>query len=475
MFGVEAEQGMIAKEHRAGFLPILIRVLLPKLMKRKTGGLKVHCHAFDRFFVRCSISLQCLYLVLTGDCGCRVQSTVAARRAAIFAFLSGLAPSELVPLFQILLASFDHLLEQAGISLKDGVLPASTDPVFAGGDDSTAMLSVYQRVRDACVNPACIARSSSVPVGKQVGFLRLLQFLVSRLRNRMMYFLPHVMVVSIGILHNAQRLIDSMPAEVAHAPDDVIETAADDSGADDASDVEAAGTSAGLAGLVPSASLAAKQVAIRKRQARDLRTVRQLCLQRLSQVLEMYPVGAVQASLEVNGDAMDIDASNHQQQEQQEEQDEDEPADTIRQATAITAGQSGTHFATSAWLPYLSVAFESTASYLKLMPQHAVHSRGGIWTLIVTCSRHIPLLSVFFWRLSVHDDGTVIVDSDLLSQKARSLPVPVSAGPSTVLSLLPLVAHCLMVPHTHSAVFSAGLELLENLLHVTDVVALRSE
>jgi len=84
--------------------------------------------------------------------------------------------------------------------------------------------------------------------------------------------------------------------------------------------------------------------------------------------------------------------------------------------------------------------------------------------LNITCATYI------FWRICRprHDDGTAVLNSDLLSQKA-------AGDPSTLLSLLPLVAHCLMVPHTHSAVLSAGLELLENLLHVTEVVALSEQ
>ena len=53
-FTLDADSGIVLREHRAAFVPILIRIMFPKLVQRKTTQAKVR----SRLLVCC----RCLFI-----------------------------------------------------------------------------------------------------------------------------------------------------------------------------------------------------------------------------------------------------------------------------------------------------------------------------------------------------------------------------------------------------------------------------
>ncbi len=86
LFHLQPDSGLIEDSHRSQFIPVLIRVLLPKILQRKSSTLK---------------------------------TSLKARRAAILSFLGGLSSIELSYLIVILLRPFHSVLDRAGIRMYD--------------------------------------------------------------------------------------------------------------------------------------------------------------------------------------------------------------------------------------------------------------------------------------------------------------------------------------------------------------------
>ena len=181
----------LATEHRAEFLPVLITVLYSKIVARKNKG----AAGFAK----------------------NTKDVVGARRAAVFAYFTAMAPSELAPLFDILLDAFLPALKegqqllalqqeqqqqqqqlqlqqqkQAGSSSQKASRKSLSSSSFSSATAIVSTPAVSQTVawRDA-------------PIATQLGFLKVFGELVHQMRTVIRDYLPPLLATTLYLLEHA--------------------------------------------------------------------------------------------------------------------------------------------------------------------------------------------------------------------------------------------------------------------------------
>jgi U3 small nucleolar RNA-associated protein 20 len=179
-FQLNSEGSIIAPQHRMHTAALIIRALYPKLIARK----------------------------LT-----KSKSTLQTRRAAILAYLAGLNTEELQHLLVISVKPFLHILNVAAgsenqqtlakTSAKKGKTPAKHEIGAALGQELPRTGPNWSLERAVSYN-----FDYSVPVAKQLGFLKLLDFMLKQLRSVIQPFLPQIATILLHLLQNSNRIIE---------------------------------------------------------------------------------------------------------------------------------------------------------------------------------------------------------------------------------------------------------------------------
>lgn len=233
VFHLDPRSGLITDDHREGLAPLLIRVLFPKIVKRKTT---------------------------------KTKSTLASRRAAILSFLGGLEPSELSHLVAIIVFPFQSVLERA--------LPAGAVSAASQADIIQLVLDLEDfDARDIVRPDETAGQKEGVPTTKQIGLLKVLQVVLSQLRSLMGPYLKHLCSLILYMFRNANNMLGA-DGQIIHAADN--EDLSEDDEEDDEDEESKIAANGKLSGL-------------QKKMDGDFRSVRQLCLQRFAAILNLYP------------------------------------------------------------------------------------------------------------------------------------------------------------------------------------------
>uniref|UniRef100_M4BA80 U3 small nucleolar RNA-associated protein 20 N-terminal domain-containing protein n=1 Tax=Hyaloperonospora arabidopsidis (strain Emoy2) TaxID=559515 RepID=M4BA80_HYAAE len=140
-FNIKDGEGVVLREHRPELLPVLLRLLYSKCVSKKGRN--------------------------NGD-------TVAARRAAVLAYLAALEASDLASFVELVVRAFGVTIER----LESGTPEAC--------------------VRVGAVQPAVAA--ANVQPSRILGFLNLLEDLIKQLSVKLAVFIPHIADVLLSIL-----------------------------------------------------------------------------------------------------------------------------------------------------------------------------------------------------------------------------------------------------------------------------------
>jgi hypothetical protein len=293
----------IHASHRLPLAAVLIRCLLPKLLKRNTTQSK---------------------------------STLASRRAAVCSYLGGLSSREIEPLLHMLLQPFVSVV--SGLCGVDSqVLVRSSDRAVAlEADMSTGGGVLYECVPSAAFwdvmrHPSQLAQllsaaapppstSSSTPspasllyalsqhrppLATRIGLFKLLQHLLSQLRHVIPPYLSVLCALLVVCGVSAQAALDAKraadkeekekekkagEAEVVVDEEEVDEPAEEEDEEQPTS--KAGGRARSRSRSRPSASAPASTSAVSggsRYSLNEQRTIRQLCFSRMAQMLDLFP------------------------------------------------------------------------------------------------------------------------------------------------------------------------------------------
>ena len=169
----------VLDEHRHALIPLIIRLLYPKLLKRKIAQVKTPLHA---------------------------------RRAAILAFFgNNLTPLELAPLMTMLFQPFSYMLSKcssSGQNIAALSKAAKMDSVVAPEFEVSPLSASasWEGLSWACYDG--FGRDASPPM--QLGFLTMLEFLLAQMRTVMASYLPQVCTTLLHILHRAEVRLSAL-------------------------------------------------------------------------------------------------------------------------------------------------------------------------------------------------------------------------------------------------------------------------
>eukprot|EP01083_Nonionella_stella_P048614 129842_1 len=110
LFKLERDSGKVSDAHRDGLIPVVIRILLPKVLQRKGKS--------------------------SG------KSSVGSRRSAIFSYLGGLSSTEITPLIDLLLSPFQAMINDAKPE-ADGRLDFTGLPISASESRQISFVKVF--------------------------------------------------------------------------------------------------------------------------------------------------------------------------------------------------------------------------------------------------------------------------------------------------------------------------------------------
>ena len=294
----------------------------------------------------------------------RGKRSAADRRSVLLAYLAGLQEDEVTALVAIMLQPWQPLIRQAA---------GETEESASGqAEDRTAVKSKKdKRAEDEqafaaecashlpTLQPSLLARAitgeagqgaEDVALAKQVGFLRLLETLLSQMRSVVQRYLPHVCLVLLRMLTRVTSRIDAVKQRRAAQMDDAQPEGADEDDEEEAAD-EADGAVEAASGGDD------------KREYKLLRTVRQLIYARFATILDLYPF--------------------HFQ-----------PASPTTASPALSSLSSAA-FTTSVHVdlaPFLSSFLSLTAGSVAALPAEQTQHKAGLLSVIGVLASHAELL-----------------------------------------------------------------------------------
>ena len=231
-----------------------------------------------------AVVIRLLYPKLTqsGGKAQRGKSTVAQRRAAILAYLAGLHHEELEALIAIMTSPFVRTLriaagltpveESSATTVCKGKQEAreSDEAVILRECSPTLPPVDLRHIAEAIDRGLVDAHEADVDLGKQVGFVRLLDALLSQMRSVLRGYLPHLLVILLAALKRANERIDDFRNRAAAKPEEDVGT--DDAIADEQADDDSADTDG----------------KDEKRVQKELRGLRQLVFSRMATIVDVY-------------------------------------------------------------------------------------------------------------------------------------------------------------------------------------------
>jgi hypothetical protein len=496
LFDLEERAGVIAKEHRAQFTPIVIRLMYPKLMKRKTT---------------------------------KAKTTLAGRRSAILSFFGGLTSHELSHLFGILLLPFRHIIDTA--TSGSTTVVKERDWNVTPWTPSTTSWSL-----EAALNGRY---DIEVSTQKQLGFLKVLGFMLGQLRVLSASYLPQLATVLLHLLiranirleqlhdkvtaHRAQMALERKAAGDAAAEGEDDTKVGEDDEAESDSDKDEDETdnkqrrrsvnaskppkknSSKKGGEQKSASkkgskggskkgskksgdsddedheddqdrlaaeaareeevkrIASARKAVRVsdeamdeiRQYRELRSIRQLCFTRFASLLSLYPQFFTATSIPppvVATKSTTGGVATPKKESKLAPKSSAKKGSTVESTSnAVVTTSSDTDSLLNVvypMRPWLDIFLRHAASSLSLLSKEGSQQRGGLLDAMVSISQHRDLIWVFFEALP--NSGS---------------PVK-GATAEAYAQLLPSLLSLLSAKNAAKPVVNAILDILENFLTV---------
>jgi hypothetical protein len=272
-FHLDPSRGIINHEHRQGLVPIVVRTVFPKLVKRKGAKSK----------------------------------QLGALRSAALAFLSGLSSEELQHLLVIMLGAFDGVLNGA---LDSDVLPMATIN-NEGDSEKEARVRRVLSISMTDLDVRTIAYQEGareVAATKQLGILKVLGVAHKHLKMGLEPYLAHLLALLLNLLRQSESDLRSVSS--------VIEDDGEEDEDNEDDDEEEEGEE-GSSALVKKSEGGYED----KRRQKAQKSVRQLCLQRLAAFFNAYPevlAGPCRSSVELfieiaapSLDAASIESTQH--------------------------------------------------------------------------------------------------------------------------------------------------------------------
>ena len=323
-FHLSPAVSVVERSHRLQLSAVLVRLLFVKMEKRKEA---------------------------------RGKRSTADRRSVVLAYLAGLQEQEITALIAIMLQPWQRVVRAAA--------GESPEDQLRGTEDGTALAKSKKdkKAEDELVfvtestahlpplNPSSLSTAigeldelADPALVKQMGFLRLLEALLSQMRSVVQQYLPHVCLVLMRMLRRVMQRIEAVKQQQRDDQQRPTHDAVDeDEPSDYADDVDESDGGDD------------------KRQYKLLRNIRQLIYARFATILDLYPF--------------------HFQS-------------TVTTATAGMAHPSAA-FTTSVHLdlsPFLSQFLALTSSSVVLLPVEQTQHRAGLLSVIVVLASHAELL-----------------------------------------------------------------------------------
>ena len=328
-FHLSPTVSVVERSHRPQLSAVLVRLLFTKMEKRNEK---------------------------------RGRRSTADRRSVVLAYLAGLQEDEITALIAIMLQPWQSAIRAAAGGPVDDETSGKVDTavvvrskkekrvedeqVFIA--ESTAKLPSLQPSSltsaiggvDGMDDPALV---------KQMGFLRLLESLLSQMRSVVQRYLPHVCLVLIRMLKRVMQRIDTVrqrrEQRLGEQPQQQDVNEDDDEAVDEAEESDEITTSEGDD----------------RREYKLLRTIRQLIYARFATMLDLYPFHFVST------------------------------------AAATSPAQPSSSFVTSVHVdlsPFLSVFLELTSSAITALPSEQTQHKAGLLSVMLVLSSHAELLPV---------------------------------------------------------------------------------
>ena len=320
-FHLSPAVSVVERSHRVQLSAVLVRLLFTKMEKRKEK---------------------------------RGKRSTADRRSVVLAYLAGLQEDEITALIAIMLQPWQHLIRLAageaandnnnGYSDSATVVKSKKDKkaedeqVFVS--ESTSHLPALQPSSLSTVMSGLIDLDDPALV-KQMGFLRLLEALLSQMRSVVQRYLPHVCLVLMRMLGRVMQRIEAVRQKRDQRLDeqqlhedgdeaavDEVEESDEPSGDDD------------------------------KREYKLLRNIRQLIYARFATILDLYPFHFQSSATALP---------------------------TVRSSSFVTS----VHVDLS---PFLSTFLSLTSASITALPIEQTQHKAGLLSVIVVLASHAELL-----------------------------------------------------------------------------------
>ena len=314
-FHLSPAVSVIQRSHRPQLSAVLVRLLFTKMEKRKEA---------------------------------RGKRSTADRRSVVLAYLAGLQEDEVTALIAVMLQPWQQVIREAAGEVAPGEADRADTAVVKSKKDkrledeqvfvaeSTAHLPTLQPSPlsraigelDGLADPALV---------KQMGFLRLLEALLSQMRSVVQRYLPHVCLVLMRMLRRVMQRIEAVQQRRQQQLDED-----EDAAVDEAEEGDEAGNDGDD-----------------RRQYKLLRNIRQLIYARFATILDLYPVHF--------------------------------PSSAIAEPMLPSASS----FSTSVQLdlsPFLAAFLTLTSGSITALPMEQTQHKAGLLSVIVVLSSHAELL-----------------------------------------------------------------------------------
>ena len=288
----------------------------------------------------------------------RGKRTTADRRSVVLAYLAGLQEEEITALISIMLQPWQTVIHEAAgeaVSARDSTNDGTTTVVRSKKDkkaedehiflsESTAHLpTLLPSLLSRAISATAVDGLDDPALVKQMGFLRLLEALLSQMRSVVQRYLPHVCLVLLRMLTRVMQRIEVVRQRREERQQQEEQDEEDDEVVDEADDSDDA-TSEGED----------------KRQYKLLRTIRQLIYARFATILDLYPFHFQPST-----------------------------------ATTTVPTLPTSSFVTSVHVdlsPFLSTFLQLTAASITVLPVEQTQHKAGLLSVIVVLASHAELL-----------------------------------------------------------------------------------